>query len=187
MKEKIFWQKHPKKAAVSFVWTSLFLVGTFWRIFSWLTSWKHSYRDPILSGWHLHMWLGGGNSFLGKHSHFTGVHSALNVLWKCVDQVQSKYRSNCSPRLNCVRLFFSCPSSSIPTLLTDILTYYTAWLTVMRFRAFQTKPIWPTYPTYLNTWPTRPLPPHPHTHLSYPPTWFTHVTHPPIQHPKTNG
>ena len=39
---------------------------------------------------------------------------------------------------------FSFPSSSIPTLLTC----HTEWLTVMKFREFQTKPSWPTYLTW---------------------------------------
>ena len=59
---------------------------------------------------------------------------------------------------------FSYPSSSIPTLATD-------WLTDSNgFRAFQTRPTWPTYLNYLPDLPTWPI-------FQTKPTWPTYLTY----------
>ena len=82
------------------------------------------------------------------------------VLWTCVPL---KILQNFT-------LFFSCPSSSMPTF--DI--YWPMVMDLEPSRPNQTKPTRPTYLTYF------PGPPELPRSLTYPPTWPTHLTYPPI-------
>ena len=69
--------------------------------------------------------------------------------------------------------FFSCPSSSIPTLeinYTDRLLW-----NLEPSRLKRTKPTWPIYPTYFPDPPELPI------HLTYPPTWHNHPSVLPTQ------
>ena len=90
----------------------------------------------------------------------------------------TNWNKNCLLKLS----IFSCPSSSIPTLVTHSLTH---WLTVLNsaseFWPNHTKPTWTTYATYFPdppevpdhlVWSGHTHPPDLPTHLSYPPTWF---------------
>ena len=62
-------------------------------------------------------------------------------------------------------IFFSCPSSSMPTCVTDSFTVLNS---VSEIWPNLTKPTWPTFPTYFPKSPELP------SHLANLPTWPTH-------------
>ena len=70
------------------------------------------------------------------------------------------------------RLVFSCPSSSIPTLLTDWLSHSWLWHNLFHFRfhnlfpTFDNLATWPTYLPDLPAWPT---------YLTYLLTWLAYL------------